>query len=60
MEFWKKTVVVLTIVMILYPLIILLMWSVSEQWMYPSLLPTELDLSNYAALFNMHQPIWPN
>jgi len=54
MEIWKKIVIALTILIILYPLAILLMWSVSEHWMYPSLLPTELDFSNYATLFNTY------
>jgi len=54
MEIWKKVVIALTFAVILYPLIILLMWSVSEQWMYPNLLPTELDLSNYAKLFETY------
>jgi len=54
MEVWKKIVVALTFAVILYPLLILLMWSVSEQWMYPNLLPTELDFSNYATLFNTY------
>jgi len=54
MEVWKKIVVALTFAVILYPLLILLMWSVSEQWMYPNLLPSELDFSNYATLFNTY------
>ena len=54
MEVWKKIVVALTFAVILYPLLILLMWSVSEQWMYPNLLPSELDFSNYVTLFNTY------
>ena len=54
MEIWKKAVVAITAVLILYPLMILLMWSVSEQWMYPSLLPSELDLDNYRTLFETY------
>lgn len=51
MEVWKKIVVVFTSTVILFPLIILLTWSVSEQWMFPDLLPSSLDLDNYGELF---------
>lgn len=54
MEIWKKIVIALTFVIIAYPLIILLIWSVSERWMFPSLLPTEWDFSNYAVLFETY------
>ena len=55
MGVWKKGIVAISIVLIVYPLVILLMYSVSEHWMFPSLLPSEYDFDNYRMLFETYK-----